>query len=177
MKNLNLHVTLLVQKGVGTPFPPHYTPEYTPTCQHQILDKSSAQHEIRCFFIYQYSAVSKNFFSTYCTVFLTVAFRTKKIEWMRIWSLTYCKLHVFRCDVEKYCLMIFNVLVMQWTPSRAKCQHNYCFRVFWYVCPYTYPKRFFGVREAVLVFEIIYFFGLPVIFYGQMTSIINSILF
>jgi len=26
MKNVNLHVTLLVQKGVGTPFPPHYTP-------------------------------------------------------------------------------------------------------------------------------------------------------
>jgi len=22
-------VTLLVQKGVGTPFPPHYTPDYT----------------------------------------------------------------------------------------------------------------------------------------------------
>jgi len=26
MKNLNFHVTLLVQKGVGTQFPPHYTP-------------------------------------------------------------------------------------------------------------------------------------------------------
>jgi len=26
MKNLNLQVTFLVQKGVGTPFPPHYTP-------------------------------------------------------------------------------------------------------------------------------------------------------
>jgi len=26
MKNLNLQVTLLVQKSVGTPFPPHYTP-------------------------------------------------------------------------------------------------------------------------------------------------------
>jgi len=26
MKNLNLQVTLLVQKGVGTPFPPQYTP-------------------------------------------------------------------------------------------------------------------------------------------------------
>jgi len=25
MKNLNLQVTLLVQKGVRTPFPPHYT--------------------------------------------------------------------------------------------------------------------------------------------------------
>jgi len=25
MKNLNYQVTLLVQKGVGTPFPPHYT--------------------------------------------------------------------------------------------------------------------------------------------------------
>jgi len=27
-KNLNLQVTLLVQKGVGTPFPPHYTSGY-----------------------------------------------------------------------------------------------------------------------------------------------------
>jgi len=26
MKNLNLQVTLLVQKGVGRPFPSHYTP-------------------------------------------------------------------------------------------------------------------------------------------------------
>jgi len=26
MKNLNSQVTLLVQKGVGTPFLPHYTP-------------------------------------------------------------------------------------------------------------------------------------------------------
>jgi len=30
---------------------------YTPACQQQILGKSSAQHEIRCFFIDQYSAV------------------------------------------------------------------------------------------------------------------------
>jgi len=32
MKNINLQVTLLitiVQKGVGTPFPSHYTPGYT----------------------------------------------------------------------------------------------------------------------------------------------------
>jgi len=27
MKNLNLQVTLLVQKGVGTPFPRHYIPD------------------------------------------------------------------------------------------------------------------------------------------------------
>jgi len=26
MKNLNFQVTLVVQKRVGTPFPPHYTP-------------------------------------------------------------------------------------------------------------------------------------------------------
>jgi len=25
MKNINLQVTLLVQKGAGTPFPPHYS--------------------------------------------------------------------------------------------------------------------------------------------------------
>jgi len=78
---------------------------------------------------------------------------------MRIWSLTYCKLYNSCCDVEKYCLTIFNALVMQETPSRAKCQHNYCFRVFWYVCFYVYPKRFLGGEEVVLVFEIIYLFS------------------
>jgi len=34
MKNLNLQVTLLVQKGVGTSFPPHYTPD---SMQYDIL--------------------------------------------------------------------------------------------------------------------------------------------
>jgi len=58
------------------------------------------------------SAVSNNIFSTYFTEFLKlhyrdiVGFRTK-IERMRSWSLTHCKLHVSRCDVEKYCLIIF----------------------------------------------------------------------
>jgi len=28
MKNLNLQITLLVQKGVGTPFPPYSTPGF-----------------------------------------------------------------------------------------------------------------------------------------------------
>ena len=76
----------------------------------------------------------------------------------------------------KYCLTIFNALVMQYTTSRANCQH--CFRFFWYVCLYAYPKRFFrGGGKAMLVFEIIYLFSdLQVIFYAQMTSIINSIL-
>jgi len=31
MKNLNLQVALLVQKGVETPFQPHYTPAYGAT--------------------------------------------------------------------------------------------------------------------------------------------------
>ena len=67
--------------------------------------------------------------------------------------------HIFRCDMEKYYLIIFNALVMQQTPSRAKCQNNYCFRVFWYVCFYTYPKRFLGEGKVVLVFEIIDLFS------------------
>ena len=41
-----------------------------------------------------------------------------------------------------------------------------------------YPKRFLGGREGCACFRInIPFFDLHVIFYGQMTSIINSILF
>jgi len=67
---------------------------------------------------------------------------------MRIWSLTHCKLHV-----SKYCLIIFNTLWMLQTPSRTKCQHNYCFRVFWYVRLYAYPKRFFGGSESCAYFR------------------------
>jgi len=40
MKNLNLQVTLLVQKGVGTrshTFPPHYTPGYKRISQSELL--------------------------------------------------------------------------------------------------------------------------------------------
>jgi len=92
---------------------------------------------------------------------------------MRIWLLTHCKF-----NLSKYCLIIFNAFVMQQTPSRAKCQHNYCFRVFWYVCLYAYPKRFFGGRKVVLVVEIIcLFFDIQVIFCGQLISIISSIFF
>ena len=74
--------------------------KYTLACQQQFLGKSSAQHEIRCFFIHQHSVISNNFFSTYCTVFLKlhyrdiVAFRTK-IECMIIWSLTFCSIFRF----------------------------------------------------------------------------------
>jgi len=32
---------------------------------------------------------------------------------MKIWSLINCKFHVSRCDMEKYCLIIFDALVMQ----------------------------------------------------------------
>jgi len=47
---------------------PHHFFSNTPACQQQFLDKSSAQHEIRCFSIDHYSAVSNNFFLIYCTV-------------------------------------------------------------------------------------------------------------
>jgi len=47
MKNLNLQVTLLVHKGVGTPFPPHCTPAgrsgaYQLSCS--ACNKSNALH-------------------------------------------------------------------------------------------------------------------------------------
>ena len=57
------------------------------------------------------------------------------------------------------------------------CQHNYCFRVFWYVRLYAYPRVFWGGVKVVPVFEIMYlFFDLQVVVYGHMTSIISSIL-
>ena len=65
-----------------------------------------------------YFAVSNNFFSTYSTIFLKLRYRDivsfrKKIAWMKIWSLTHSKFNVSRCDMEQYCLIIFNALVMQ----------------------------------------------------------------
>ena len=85
---------------------------------------------------------------------------------MTNWSLTHCKLHVTRCDVENFSLDIFNTRVMQKTSSSARCQHNYCFRFFWYVCLYAYPKRFFsGGGKVVLVFEIIHPFSTLKLFF------------
>ena len=71
---------------VRTPFPHLFFLVVHPCLPATILDKCSAQQEIRRFFIDQHFAVSNNFFSTYGTVFLklryrdTVAFCTK--NWM-----------------------------------------------------------------------------------------------
>ena len=51
-------VFLSIWRGNGIP---HLFFSNTPACQ-QFLDRSSAQHEIRCFFIDHCSAVSNNFF-------------------------------------------------------------------------------------------------------------------
>jgi len=136
---------------------------------------SSARSQM--LFIDQHSAVSNIFFNLLYSISKIALPRYsrvlyKKIEWVRIWSLTHYKLHVSRCDVEKYCLIIFNTIVMQLIPSRAKCQNNYCFRVFWYVCLYANPKQFWGVGKVVLVFEIIYFFSAFKIF--SMTSTMSN---
>jgi len=48
--------------GVETPFPHLFFEQYIPACQQQFFNKNSAQHEIGCLFINQYSAVSNNFF-------------------------------------------------------------------------------------------------------------------
>ena len=73
-------VFLYIWRGNGIP---HLFLSNNPAWQQQFLDKSSAQHKIKCFLIDHYSAVSNKFFSTYCTVFLKlrycdiVTFRTK----------------------------------------------------------------------------------------------------
>jgi len=49
---------------------------------------------------------------------------------------------------------------------------------FLYVCLYVHPKRFFGGSENCACFRnSIPFFDLQIVFYAQMTSIINSIFF
>jgi len=146
-------VFLYVWCGNGVPTPRFS--QYIPACQQRFLDKSSAQHETRFFlstnillspiiFFNLLYSISKIALPRYSRV------SYKKIEWVRIWSLTHYKLHVSRCDVEKYCLIIFITLVMQLTPSRAKCQHNHCFRVFWYVCLCACPKQFWGEEKLCL---------------------------
>ena len=109
--------------------------------------QKSAQHEIRCFLSSNIplSLIIVFHLKVQCTLYniskIALPWYSrvsyKKIEWMRIWSLAHCKLHVSCFDAEKYCLIICNALVMQETPSRTKCQYNYCFRVFWYVCLYA----------------------------------------
>jgi len=90
------------------------------TYQQQFLDKSSAQREIKCFFIDPYSAVSDKKFSTYCTAFLKLlrysCVSYKKLSgWTEVGHLLAAnfELHISRCDVEKHCLIIFNAPVMQ----------------------------------------------------------------
>jgi len=52
------------------------------------------------------------------------------------------------------------------------------FEFFGMFVPTRTPSHFLGGVKVVSIFEIIYqFFDLQVVFYGQMTSIINSILF
>jgi len=52
--------------GMGTPFP-HLFFSAMPRLPATYLDISSAQHEIRCLFIDQYSAVSNNFLNLLCS--------------------------------------------------------------------------------------------------------------
>jgi len=60
---------------------------------------------------------------------------------------------------------------------QVKRKHN-CFRVFLVCLSLRVPQAFLWGGKVMLVLEIIYlFFDLQVIFYGQMISIINSILF
>jgi len=75
---------------------------------------------------------------------------------MRIWSLTHCKLHVSHCDVDKYCLIIFNTLVMQHLPGQNASIIT-AFEFFgMFVSTRRLAQAFFGGGKVVLVFEIIY---------------------
>jgi len=146
-------VFLYVWCGNGVPTPRFS--QYIPACQQRFLDKSSAQHETRCFLSTNILLSLIIFFNLLYSIskialprYSRVSYR--KIEWVRIWSLTHYKLHVSRCEVEKYCLIIFNTLVMQLTPSRAKCQHNFCFRVFRYVFSTRTPSSFRGEEKLCL---------------------------
>jgi len=109
------------------------------------------------------SAVSNNFFSTYCTEFLKmhyrdiVGFRTKnwKDEKMVIGSLQTLRFPLWRG--KKLSDHFQMPLWCNKTPSRAKCQHNYCFRVFLLCLSLHVPQAFLsGEKQVVLVFETIY---------------------
>ena len=141
----------------------HSTPLFqqcTPACEQQFLDKSSTQHGIRCIFIDQYFAVSVNFFSTYCTVILKlryrdiVSFRTKKIAWVKIWSLINCKFHVSRCDVEN---IVWSFSMPLWCNKHLPGQGPniiIAFEFFGMFVSTSTPNVFGGGGKVVLVFEI-----------------------
>jgi len=104
-------------------------------CQKLFLDKSSSQHEIRCFFSAHILLSLQKFFNVLNSMskialprYSRVSY--KKNEWMRSWSLTQCKPHISRCDVEKHCLIIFSALLVQWKATRAKWQHP----MLWVLC-------------------------------------------
>jgi len=97
---------------------------------------------------------------------------------MRSWSLTHCKLHVSRCDVEKYCLIIFKCPCDVINTFPGKCQYIYCFPVFLLCLSLRVFQAFLsGEKQVVLVFEIIYLFSTFKLFSVVKWLWINSILF
>jgi len=125
----------------------------------------------------------KFFQPTYSSLYLKlpyrdiVAFRTK-IEWVRSWSLTHCKLHVSRCDVKN---IVRSFSMPLWCNKHLPGQSaRIIVALEFLVFVSTRTPSVFGGKGKLCLFSKcsnILFFDLQVIFYGQMTSIINSTLF
>jgi len=146
----------------------HPTPsfwQYTPVCQQQFLDKSSAQHEIICFFIDQYSAVSDNSFSTYCTVFLKlcycdiVAFRPK----INGWQFGHWLTANFTFSAVTWKNIVWSFTMPLWCTKHLPEQSASVIITFEFLVGVFVSTRtlsvFLGLGKVVLVFEIIYLFS------------------
>ena len=130
-------VFLYIWRGNGIP---RLFLSNTPACQQQFFDKSSAQHEIRCFFIDQHSAVSDDFFSTYCTVFLKFRYRDiGRVLYKKLngWEVGHWLTANFAFPVVTWKNIDWSFSTPFWCNKHLPGQNiiwlNYCFRVFWHV--------------------------------------------
>ena len=148
-----------------------------------IFGQSTAQHEIRCFFIEPSSALRNKFFSTYCIVFLKlrsrdiVAFRSKNCtdDKLAIDSLQTANL-TFAVATWKSIVSSFSTPL--WCNKHLPGPSAiYCFEFFGMfvsTCRLRIPGVF-SVRDSGACFQNNYvLFDLQVFFYDQMAVVKNT---
>ena len=141
------------------------------------MDKSSTQHEIKYFFIEQYSAVSNNFFNLPYSITKTALPRYSRVSYQKLngWEFGHWLTANFtfpRCDVEKYWPFSMPLWCNQHLPGQSA---SIIIAFVFLVClSLRVPKAFFGGEGKLCFFSKysnIPFFDLQVIFCGQMISI------
>jgi len=88
----------------------------TPACQKQFLDKSTAQHEIRCFFIDHYSAVSNNFFNLLYSISKIALPRYSRVSYnkLNVWKFGHCLTANFTFPAVTWKNIVWSFLMPLW---------------------------------------------------------------